>query len=65
MLVPARDPDALSRAILDLACDDAHRRDMGAQSRTEIERSFGLDICARAYDDLYRQIMSRPPQGKA
>ena len=65
LLVPARDPAALSEAILKLAQDDTHRRTVGTNARADIERAFGLDICARAYDDLYRHIMSIPPQGKA
>lgn len=65
LLVPARDPAALSEAILKLSLDSALRQTLGTQARAEIKRAYGLEVCARAYDDLYRQIMSLPPQGKA
>lgn len=64
-LVPARDTTALSTAILELAKDPAHRKTLGSNARAEIERAFQLDFSARAYNDLYQQLMSWPPQGKA
>jgi glycosyltransferase involved in cell wall biosynthesis len=58
MLVPPRDATALSRSILALAQDTAQRQAMGTAARMEVERALGLDICARAYDDIYRHTMT-------
>lgn len=60
-LVPPGDSVALSDAILRLAGDGEKRRAIGQAARAEIERAYGLDICARAYDDIYRLVLESGP----
>jgi len=64
ILVPPGDSVALSRAILELSRDTDQRHSMGQAARTEIERTYGLEICARAYDDIYRIVMASDPGTK-
>ncbi|MDG2269945.1 MAG: glycosyltransferase, partial [Alphaproteobacteria bacterium] len=64
LLVPAHNPDALAQSILELAQDPARRDAMGTAARVEIENTYGLDICARAYDDLYQHVMIPETAGK-
>lgn len=61
ILVPPGDSAALSRAILELSRNTDQRRAIGQAARAEIERAYGLDICARAYDDIYRLVMANAP----
>jgi len=58
MLVPPRNPGVLAQSILELVQDTARRETMGKAARAEIESTYGLDICARAYDDLYQHVMT-------
>ena len=62
ILVPPGDAGALSQAILDLSRDTEQRRTMGRAARAEIERAYGLEICARAYDDIYQLVMATGPE---
>ena len=64
ILVPPGDPVALSRAILELSRDTEQRHIMGQAARTEIERTYDLEICARAYDDIYQLVMASDPRAK-
>lgn len=65
LLVPAHNPDALAQSILELAQDPARRDAMGTAARAEIENTYGLDICARAYDDLYQHVMTPETAGNS
>ena len=58
MLVPARNPDALAQSILKMVQDPARREAVGKAARVKIKNTYGLDICAHAYDDLYQSIMT-------
>lgn len=51
VLVPARDSDALARAMVALARDDSRRRRLAANGRTIVESRFTLD---RMIDDYAR-----------
>ncbi len=64
ILVPPGDPAALSRAILNLSGNAGQRHAIGQAARTEIERAYGLDICARAYDDIYQRVLNSSPGTK-
>lgn len=58
-LVPAQDPDAMARALL----DDFQRRPAavrrGVAARLEVERKFSLDQMVAAYGDLYERLLVR------
>jgi glycosyltransferase involved in cell wall biosynthesis len=64
ILVPPGDPAALSRSILELSRDTKRRHTMGQAARTEIERAYDLETCARAYDDIYRLVMASDLKAK-
>lgn len=56
-LVPARDPDALAKAIGAMLRDPALRERMGAVARTRVVRNHSLDSMAQAYDSLYHGLV--------
>jgi len=53
LLVPAGDPEAMARAIIDYACNPEQARAAGRAGRAEIERRFSLDAMVGAYGSLY------------
>ncbi len=57
LIVPPHHPDALARAILELAEDPALARKMGAAGRKRAEARFSLEACVEAYDAFYRGIV--------
>ncbi len=59
LLVPPRDPRALSAAVLKLAQDGELRRRLAAAARRRVEQRFTLDACVARYEKLYR-AMSEP-----
>lgn len=63
MLIPPHDPTAMAQSILHLVHDTRLRDTMSIAARAEIERTYGLDICARAYDDIYQHVMTPGSQG--
>ena len=64
ILVPPRDVQALTRAIVRLldAEPDALRQ-MGENSRAHVERHFTLDLVADAYADIYRRLLLHHSSG--
>jgi glycosyltransferase involved in cell wall biosynthesis len=59
-LVPARDPPALSQAMLAImktSCDD--RRALGRSARLRIVNSFSMDAKADEWEALYRSVVLR------
>ncbi len=65
LLVPARDPKALARALQALACDPALRQQMGAAGRRRVEERYSLRTMIAGYDALYRAVLQRAPLGAA
>lgn len=55
LLVPARAPDALAYALLQLAGDPEAARRMGRLGRTRVEREFSLRALVAGFDELYRE----------
>lgn len=55
-LVPARDPRALARALMDLANDPAGRDALAATGRRRVEEHFTLDRMIREYHDVYQRL---------
>ncbi len=56
LVVPARDPRALGRAVLALARDPARRAAMGEAGRRRAEDSFSVDSCVDRYERLYAAL---------
>lgn len=61
LLVPARQPDALSSAILRLADDPALRGRLGQAARERVLRDFSLEACIDRYEALYRALIAGEP----
>lgn len=57
-LVPAREPDALGKAMLQLVRDPAQTRRFGQASRHRVEREFDLKRVVRRYEDLYLELLA-------
>ena len=55
-LVPPRHPAALAEALTALA-DKGRRAARGAAGRARVERWFSVERMARAYEDLYVEIL--------
>ncbi|MGL4241562.1 MAG: glycosyltransferase, partial [Beijerinckiaceae bacterium] len=53
-LVPARAPEALALAVLELAADAGTRRRLGDAAAAEAEGRFSLEACVAAYARLWR-----------
>jgi len=58
-LVPARDPDALAAAVIELVEDEAAARRMGVQARAVVERRFSRQRMVEGYEALYRGLPRR------
>jgi len=59
-LVPPRDSDALSRAMLQLmGLPEAQRRGMGERGRENIRIHHGLTRMVDQWEDLYREVLTR------
>ena len=59
-LVPPRDSDALSRAMLRLmGLPEAQRRGMGERGRENIRIHHGLTRMVDQWEDLYREVLTR------
>jgi glycosyltransferase involved in cell wall biosynthesis len=59
ILVPARNPKALSKAILALAHDHEQRKAMGRAGRERVEREFPITRSVGALEQVYKQLGGR------
>jgi len=57
IIVPPRDPEALSIAILKLLKDDELRIKMGLNARKKVEREFTWDKIAQKTMEVYEEVM--------
>ena len=57
LVVPPRDPDALTRAIGALLSDDARRRQMGIAAQRRARTEFGLPLLVDRLLDLYQEVV--------
>lgn len=60
IVVPARDPSTLGKAILTLALDKDMRRRMAAAGKDRVQQNFSLDICVSRYLSLYHALLQEP-----
>ena len=60
LVVPAREPSALGRALLALANDTAARERMAQAGRQRVVNNFSLTTCVNRYAGLYRALLSDP-----
>ena len=60
VLVPARDPGALGRALDSLGTDPARRRKLGHAGRQRLEERFTIDRMVREYAEVYRSLAPGP-----
>ena len=60
LVVPAREPSALGRALLALANDTAARERMAQAGRQRVVDNFSLTTCVNRYAGLYRALLSDP-----
>jgi starch synthase (maltosyl-transferring) len=56
-LVPPRDVEALSRALLEATSEEADRAAMGRAGRHRVEWEFALDRAVGAYEELWARIL--------
>jgi len=60
VLVPAREPEQLARAMVTLLDDPARRKTMGSLARERALREFAIDPIARATLHLYEELTACP-----
>jgi glycosyltransferase involved in cell wall biosynthesis len=60
IVVPAREPEVLGRAILTLAKDGEMRRRMAASGCRRAKQEFSVGICVGRYASLYRALLREP-----
>jgi len=64
LLVPPADPEALARAILELAADPARRRMMGQMGRARVEELFTVDRMIRRHEEFYERVAGQSQVGR-
>ena len=57
LVVPPRDPRAISDAIITLAHDPEKRRRFGAAGRKRAEEEFSIGNCVKAHLELYEEML--------
>lgn len=57
LLVPARDPQAIARAIKDLIVDPEKRRQMGHEGRKKAQTEFGLEMVVKETLQVYNELL--------
>jgi L-malate glycosyltransferase len=55
-LVPAGDPTAMARRIIDLLPNEGLRRSMGRKGRQRVEEQFTFETQSTAYLKLFRRL---------
>jgi len=58
-VVPPRQPEALSRALLRLADDATLRQQFGGAAHRRVSKEFSLAVCVHRYAMLYEALMDR------
>jgi glycosyltransferase involved in cell wall biosynthesis len=58
LLVPAKNPDALSRAIEQALSDPEARKQMGQEGQQKVYREFSLERLVRETTDLYKGLLA-------
>jgi glycosyltransferase involved in cell wall biosynthesis len=61
VVVPPGDPDAFSRALLDLLRNPAKRQQLGQQNRARIRSEFSVERMAGRYLEMIRAELARSP----
>lgn len=59
--VPCRHPEALAKAVIDLATDVPARTRMGLVARRIAEAELSIEAIAERYLDLYRELLAERP----
>jgi len=62
ILVPARDADALARAILRLIEDENFRNELGENARERIEKYFSIERMVQTLENLYESLALKSPK---
>lgn len=56
VVVPAQDPEALGKAIVDLGHDDLRRAQLGQAARARVASHFTMNDCVNAYKRVYQSL---------
>ena len=64
LVVPPRNPKAISDAIVTLARDPGARKRLGAAGRKRVEEEFSIDKCVKAHADLYEDMLDQVEPSK-
>jgi L-malate glycosyltransferase len=56
LLVPARDPERMASALIELAFNQPRRQRLGVAARTRVEERFSLSRMVQEYHDVYRRL---------
>lgn len=61
LVVPARNPDALGDALLQICNDPEQRARMGRAGRQRVMDHFSMEACVKNYESLYREQLPPVP----
>ena len=56
-IVPAKDPNALAKAIVTLSSDRELQSEMGEAGFQRVKENFSLERCAEQYEVMYSELM--------
>ncbi|MBS0184734.1 MAG: glycosyltransferase family 4 protein [Proteobacteria bacterium] len=59
LLIPPHDPEALSKAILELYHHPERYSSMGKEGLKRFQKHFTLKKCVKAYEDVYRSLLKK------
>lgn len=63
LLVPPRDPAALSEAVVRLLRDREYARLLGGRGREVVREDFSMDVVASRYLSVYEELLAEGPHG--
>ncbi len=61
LLVPPKDPEALSVAIIDLLVHRDKASQMGMAARKIVKEKFGVDVMVQKVEDVYEELLQLKP----
>ncbi|MDN3517182.1 glycosyltransferase [Aquisalimonas lutea] len=59
ILVPPKEPEAITNAVCELLRDDERRKALGHEARARVEEAFSIQSTVSAYERLYEQAVQR------
>lgn len=59
LVVPIKDPESLSQAIVQLSVNPEKRRLFGQRGRQRVQKEFNIDTCCERYEHTYKRLLAK------